>query len=81
MVLNDLTGSLEAVESESDPEKLKNSPGVTKLGRFLRRFADGNEALSKAVSNVEKGQQIVGDMARTYNKLASFCGLPTIPLV
>lgn len=78
MVLNDLTGSLEAVKSESDPEKLKISPGVTKLGRFLRRLADGNEALGKAVSSVEKGWQIVGDMACTYNKLASFCGLPTI---
>lgn len=81
MVLNDLTGSLEAIEGESDPEKLKSSPGVTKLGRFLRRLADGNEALGKAISNVEKGTQIVGDIARTYNKLASFCGLPTIPLV
>lgn len=81
MVLNDLSGSLEAIEAESNPEKLKNSAGVTKLGRFLRRLSDGNEALSKAISNVEKGQQIVGDIARTYNKLASFCGLPTIPLI
>jgi len=81
MVLNDLMGSLEAVESESDPEKLKTSAGVTKLGRFLRRFADGNEALSKAITSVEKGQQIVGDIARAYNKLASFCGLPNIPLL
>ena len=81
MVLNDLTGSLEAVEGESDPEKLKNSPGITKLGRFLRRLADGNEALSKAIESVERGQQIAGDLARTYNKIASFCGLPTIPLI
>jgi hypothetical protein len=81
MILNDLTGSLEAIEDESDPERLKASPGITKLGRFLQRFVDGNEALSKAIANVEKGHQIMGDIARTYNKLASFCGLPTIPLV
>ena len=80
-ILNDLTGSLEAVASESDPVKLRDSAGVTKLGRFLRRFAEGNEALTKAISNVEKGTQVVADIARTYNKIASFCGLPTIPLV
>lgn len=81
MVLNDLTGSLEAIERESDPEKLKNSAGVTKLGRFLRRIADGNEALTKAISNIEKGQQIVSDLARTYNKIATLCGLPHVPFV
>lgn len=80
-VLNDLTGSLEAIEGENNPEKLKASPGVTKLGRFLRRFSEGNEALTKAIGNVEKGQQVVGDLARTYNKIASLCGLPNIPLI
>lgn len=80
-VLNDLTGSLEAIECETDAAKLKSSPGVTKLGRFLKRLAAGNEALTKAIANIEKGQQVVGDLARTYNKIALFCGLPNIPLV
>lgn len=81
LVLTDLTGSLEAIECESNPEKLKNSAGITKLGRFLRKFADGNEAVTKAIKNVERGQQIVGDLGRTYNKIATLCGLPNIPFV
>lgn len=81
MVLNDLSGSLEAIETESDSDKLKGSAGITKLGRFLRKLSDGNESLNTAISNVEKGQQIVGDIAKNYNKLASFCGLPTIPFL
>lgn len=81
LVLTDLTASLEAIECESNPEKLKNSAGITKLGRFLRKFADGNESVTKAIENVERGQQIVGDLSRTYNKIASLCGLPNIPFV
>jgi hypothetical protein len=81
MVLTDLTGSLEAIECESTPERLKSSGGVTKLGRFLRKFADGNEAVTKAIANIEKGQQIIGDLSRTYNKIATLCGLPNIPFV
>ena len=81
LVLTDLTGSLEAIECESNPEKLKNSAGITKLGRFLRKFVDGNEAVTKAIENVERGQQIVGDLGRTYNKIATLCGLPNIPFV
>ena len=81
IVLSDLTASLEAIECESAPERLKNSGGITKLGRFLRKFADGNEAVTKAIANIEKGQQIVGDLSRTYNKIATLCGLPNIPFV
>lgn len=81
LVLTDLSGSLEAVECESSPEKLKTSGGITKLGRFLRKFADGNEAVTKAIANIEKGQQVVGDLGRTYNKIATLCGLPNIPFV
>ena len=81
IVLTDLSGSLEAIECESNPEKLKNAAGITKLGRFLRKFADGNDAITKAISNIEKGQQVVSDLGRTYNKIASLCGLPNIPFV
>jgi len=81
LVLSDLARSMEAVEHETNPEKLKNSGGIAKLGRFLRKFADGNETVTKAISNIEKGQQVVGDLARTHNKIASLCGLPNIPLV
>lgn len=78
-VLRDLTGSLEAIEAEKDPEKLKSSPGVTKLGRFLRRLSEGNETLSNSIEKIEKGQEIVTNLAKSYNKIAAFCGLPNIP--
>ncbi len=78
-ILNDLAGSLEVIESENDPEKLKESPGMTKLGRVLRRFATGTESLTNAIAGIERGQQLIGSLGHSYNHLASLCGLPIIP--
>lgn len=81
MVLSDLAGSLEAIGKESDPEKVKNSPAMSKLRRLFNRVASGNDAVSAAISNIEKGKEMVADLAKTYNKIACWCGLPNIPFV
>lgn len=81
MVLSDLAGSLEAIEKESDPDKVKGSPALSKLRRFIDRVESGNDAMNKAIANIEKGAELVADIAKTYNKIASWCGLPTVPFV
>jgi hypothetical protein len=47
----------------------------------LRKIAAGNEMLTKAIGNIEKGRQAVADLAKTYNKIALLCGLPNIPFM
>lgn len=81
MVLSDLAGSLEAVEKESDPDKVKESPAISKLRRLFDSVASGNNAVGTAISNIEKGKEMVADLAKTYNKIACWCGLPNIPFV
>jgi hypothetical protein len=81
MVLSDLAGSLEAVKKETNPEKVKNSPAMSKLRRLFDRVSSGNDAISVAISNIEKGKEMVTDLAKTYNKIAGWCGLPNIPFV
>lgn len=81
MVLTDLAGSLEAVEKESNPEKVKTSPAIGKLRRLLERVTNGNDALGTAISNIEKGGDLIANLAKNYNKIACWCGLPNIPLV
>jgi len=81
MVLTDLAGSLEAVEKESNPEKVKTSPAIGKLRRLLERVTNGNDALGTAISNIEKGGDLIANLAKNYNKIACWCGLPIIPLV
>jgi len=81
MVLNDLAGSLEAIERETDPEKVKVAPAILKLRRLIDRVASGNDAVGSAISNIEKGREMIGELAKTYNKIACWCGLPNIPFV
>lgn len=81
MVLSDLAGSLEAIEKESNPEKVKSSPALSKLRRFIDRVKSGNDTVSKAIANIEKGTELVSDVAKTYNRIAVWCGLPNIPFV
>lgn len=81
MVLSDLAGSLEAIERESDPEKVKVAPAILKLRRLIDRVASGNDAVGSAISNIEKGKEMIGELAKTYNKIACWCGLPNIPFV
>lgn len=81
MVLNDLAGSLEAIEKETDPEKVKGSPAISKLRRLFDRVARGNDAVATTISNIEKGKEMVADLVKTYNKIACWCGLPDVPFV
>jgi len=79
--LKDLSGSLEAIECESDPARISGSSGIKKLGRFLDKLAKGNEDINKAIESVEKGRNLVSSLIRTYNKIAVVSGLPPIPFL
>jgi hypothetical protein len=79
MVLKDLSGSLEAIESETNPAKIGESAGMAKLGKFLGRLASGNEQLSKAINSIDKGSKLIASLIRTYNKVALLCGIPSVP--
>ncbi len=79
MVLKDLSGSLEAIESETEPGKIGESAGMTKLGKFLGNLAIGNEQMGKAIDSIDKGSKLIASQIKTYNKVALLCGLPSVP--
>ena len=79
MVLKDLSGSLEAIESETNSAKIGESAGIAKLGKFLSKLANGNEKLSKAIDSIDKGGKLIARLIKTYNRVALLCGLPSIP--
>ena len=79
MVLKDLSGSLEAIESETEPGKIGESAGMTKLGKFLGNLAIGNEQMGKAIDSIDKGSKLIASLIKTYNKVALLCGLPSVP--
>ena len=79
VVLADLLGSLSAVETERNVEKLRASPALGKLERFLRRFQEGTASVSGSLQNLEKGKDAIFALAKSYNAIAALCGLPQVP--
>jgi len=79
--LKEIEGSLEAIEKEKDPEKVKKSPAMSKFRRFIDKLSEGNNDVKKAIDTVEQGWDIIKDLAGKYNSIAEWCGLPQVPKV
>ncbi len=79
--LKDLEQSLITIESEKDKEKVRRSSTMSKFYRIIDQLSDVNSAIKKAVDAAEQGYDVAKKLAGNYNKIASWCGLPTIPTV
>lgn len=79
LVLNELEGSLEAIETQENPEFVAKSPAMSKFRRFIENVTEGKSDLKKAIDTVEDGWNIFKDLSKRYNKLAEWCGLPQVP--
>lgn len=79
--LRDLEQSLITIESEKDKDKVRRSSAMSKFSRILDQLSDGNSAVKKAIDAAEQGYDVAKDLASSYNKIASWCGLPSIPTV
>ena len=80
-LLEDLKGSLEAIENETNPNVVKKSPAVTKLKKFIESVADEKDQLSKTIKAAENGWDMFKSLAGTYNSIAEWCGLPQVPKI
>lgn len=79
--LQNLEGSLGAIEKESNPEVIKKSTAMQKLRKFIDNVTDGNEQVGKAIKATETGIDIIRDLAGKYNSIAEWCGLPQVPKI
>lgn len=79
--LNELEGSLAAIESDNDPESVRRSPAMSKFKRLIDNISEAGSDLNSAVKSVESGWEIFSDLAKKYNKVAEWCGLPSVPSV
>ncbi|WP_435249407.1 hypothetical protein ACMAZD_21475 [Vibrio sp. nBUS_14] len=77
--ISDLTSSLLSIQSEQDPEVVKASSSMSKFSRFIDKISDSNSTISKALDSVQQGYEIASDLVDKYNKIASWCGLPSFP--
>ncbi|MFM5577106.1 hypothetical protein ACET7N_00130 [Aeromonas veronii] len=75
----DLSKSLQKIESEKDSEAIRTSSAMTKFSRFIDKLSDTNSSIRKAIDATQEGFEIAQELVIKYNKIASWCGLPSIP--
>lgn len=75
----DLEGSLESIENETDKRKVKNSPAMSKFKRILDKLIDKESTLRKSFGVLQDSAEFVQELAKKYNGIAQWCGLPVIP--
>ena len=79
----DLRERLKKLEGtkEEDKAKAKESTALSKTRRWLESVNDTSTVLGKTVEKIKGGVGIVQDVAKHYNKIAEWCGLPQVPSV
>ncbi|WP_312594471.1 hypothetical protein [Comamonas terrigena] len=81
LMLSEVAGSLEAIESETDASVVRKSAAMSKFRRVLDKLLNVGDEANAALSKIESGLDIAKDLGRKYNGIAEWCGLPTIPSV
>jgi uncharacterized protein YjbI with pentapeptide repeats len=77
--LQDVHDSLEKVKNKREAGELAKSPELSKFKRFLKQISDKDSDLGRLVRGVKKGAKLAQDLARYYNQIAQWGGLPIIP--
>ncbi|MBP0726653.1 hypothetical protein J5Y03_15955 [Bacillus sp. RG28] len=76
--------SLSDVESaltEIDANNLKSSKGVQKLQKLIENINNAESSISKSINTTNEGIQLMKKLAKHYNTIAPWCGLPQIPFI
>ena len=78
-ILEEAAEALSEVEQCKTPEELKKKGIPNKLRRILSELEDENSKLHKTVKGIKNGINIAQDIAKGYNAVAQWCGLPQVP--
>lgn len=70
---------LQKLESVSEPRQVKEAGAMNKAKRLLEELNDTSTELGKTVDKIKGGVKIAQDLGKQYNKIAQWCGLPTVP--
>ncbi|GEM77520.1 hypothetical protein [Vibrio sagamiensis] len=77
--ISDLTSALERIEAEQNTDVVRKSSAMAKFSRFVDSLLDKSSSIRKAVDATQQGYEVALDLVKKYNKVASWCGLPTVP--
>jgi GTPase SAR1 family protein len=71
--------ALEQAEACKSPEELQRKGIANRLKRLVEDLGDDKSSLGKAVKGIEHGVGIAQDIAKGYNNIAQWMGLPQVP--
>jgi hypothetical protein len=77
--LTELEGSLKTIEKNNDPESVKTSSALSKFRRVVDKICENGSDLNLAIKKADSGWVIFTDLAKKYNEIADWCGMPHIP--
>jgi len=70
---------LQKLEGARTPQQVKTAGAMSKARRLLRDMNSTTTQLGRAVHNIKGGVKLAQDLARQYNRIAQWCGLPVVP--
>lgn len=79
--LKEAAALLAEVEECSKPEEVKKKGILRGLQQFAKKLGDENSSLCKTIKGLEKGIDVAQDIAKGYNSIAQWVGLPVVPNV
>jgi len=78
--LSDAENSLRTLEGEKDPDVVMKSNGLKVLKDTLIKIMKSGNDINNTLSGMGKNIDLVKDVAKNYNKIALWCGLPELPV-
>lgn len=78
--LAELESSLLDIEKEVDKDSLKKSSAMKRFKEFVDKVVEDGSDFNAAIKKADAGWEIFSDIAKKYNGIAQWCGLPIVPL-
>jgi small GTP-binding protein len=79
--LKDAIDLLAETENCKTPEEVKKKGILRGLQQFAEKLGDEESSLCKTIKGIEKGIGVAQDIAKGYNSIAQWVGLPQVPNV
>ncbi|NVO09097.1 MAG: 50S ribosome-binding GTPase [Bacteroidales bacterium] len=77
--LKNLSKALKESKNCKNEDEVKESGIANRLKRFVQDLGDEESKLHKTISGVKQGVSIAQDIAKGYNDIAQWLGLPQVP--
>jgi len=79
--VKEIEKGLTELRQYGDKDDVSSAPIMNKFRRMIEKVKSGQGAIAEAVKTAEDGYEIFNDVAKQYNAIADWCGLPQVPKI